>query len=111
MINVIIRKENGIYRGFEVEGHAGFAQTVNSDKDLVCASVSVLVINTVNALEEFSDIGMKLESNEKKGVIKCELTDVPNEAEKMLLDAMVLGIEHIEKEYSKRFCKLRFEEV
>ena len=111
MINAIIKKKDGIYRGFEVSGHAGFSQTVNSDKDLVCASVSVLVINTVNALQELTDIGMKLESDENKGIIKLELTDVPNEAEKLLLDAMVLGIEQIEKEYSKRFCKLRFEEV
>ena len=109
MINVIIRKDkNGNYSDFSVSGHAGFAQAVNSDKDLVCASVSVLVINTINALEKLTDIGMKVDSDEKKGVIECKFSDIPNDSEKVLV---VLGISSIESEYGTRFCRLRFEEV
>ena len=112
MIEVIIRKDkNGNYSDFSVSGHAGFAQAINSEKDLVCASVSVLVINTINALEKLTDIGMKVDSDEKKGVIECKFSDVPNESEKVLVDAMVLGISSIESEYGTRFCRLRFEEV
>ncbi|MBP5299615.1 MAG: ribosomal-processing cysteine protease Prp [Lachnospiraceae bacterium] len=112
MIDVIIRKDkNGNYSDFSVSGHAGFAQAVNSDKDLVCASVSVLVINTINALEKLTDIGMKVDSDEKKGIIECRFSDIPNESEKVLVDAMVLGISSIESEYGTRFCRLRFEEV
>ena len=33
------------YRGFSVSGHAGYE---NAGKDIICASVSALVINTVN---------------------------------------------------------------
>ena len=112
MIEVIIRKDkNGNYSDFSVSGHAGFAQAINSEKDLVCASVSVLVINTINALEKLTDIGMKVDSDEKKGVIEYKFSDVPNESEKVLVDAMVLGIDSIESEYGTRFCRLRFEEV
>ena len=112
MIDVIIRKDkNGNYSDFSVSGHAGFSQAINSDKDLVCASVSVLVINTINALEKLTDIGMKVDSDEKKGIIECKFSDIPKESEKVLVDAMVLGISSIESEYGTRFCRLRFEEV
>ena len=112
MINAIIRKDkDGNYSGFRIQGHANYAGVVNSEKDLVCASVSVLVINTVNALEALTDIGMKVESDEKKGIIDLTLTDIPNESERIIVDAMVLGIQNIESEYGTRFCRLRFEEV
>ena len=39
---------DGSYRGFSVSGHAGYAKR---GQDIVCASVSSLVINTVNAIE------------------------------------------------------------
>ena len=112
MINAIIRKNrNGEYKGFRIEGHAGFSDTVNSKKDLVCAAVSVLVINTLNSLEKLTDIGMKVTSDESKGLYECMLSDIPNDKEKILIDAMVLGIEGIQNEYGARFCRLRFEEV
>jgi len=112
MITAIIKRNNkGEYTGFRVEGHAGFSEVVNSDKDLVCASVSVLVINTINALEALTDIGMSVEVDEKKGLIDCKLSDVPNEKEVILIDAMVLGIENIQNQYGKKFCKIRLEEV
>ena len=112
MINAIIKKnKDGNYVGFKISGHAGFKEEVNSELDLVCASVSVLVINTINALEELTDIGMKVSSDEAKGIIECLFTDTPNESEGILVDAMVLGLKNIEDQYGTRFCKLRFEEV
>ena len=51
MTKIVIRKNNGRYTGFTCSGHAGYA---DSGSDIVCASVSVLVINTINAMEAFA---------------------------------------------------------
>jgi len=40
------------YRGFSVSGHAGYE---NAGKDIICASVSALVINTVNAVDALTE--------------------------------------------------------
>ena len=52
MISVVITKHNDEYSGIEFNGHAGYA---DSGEDIVCAAVSVLVINTFNAIERFTD--------------------------------------------------------
>ena len=38
--------------GFQTEGHAEYA---NPGQDIVCAAASILVINTINAIEEFTE--------------------------------------------------------
>ena len=39
------------YRGFSVSGHAGYE---NAGKDIICASVSALVIKNEKAVEELT---------------------------------------------------------
>ena len=52
MTTVIIRKTaDGVYKGFTCMGHAGFA---GRGRDIVCASVSALVINTINSMEKLA---------------------------------------------------------
>ena len=112
MTKVIINKtRDGEYLGFICSGHAGHAQAVNSDKDVVCAAVSVLVINTINAIDNFTEVKMQIESNEREGMIRCEFESFLSEKAKVLMDAMVLGLSDISKQYGSRFCKLKFEEV
>ena len=38
--------------GFQTAGHAGYA---DAGQDIVCAAASVLVINTMNAIEQFTE--------------------------------------------------------
>ena len=38
--------------GFQTEGHAEYA---DPGQDIVCAAASILVINTINAIEEFTE--------------------------------------------------------
>ena len=49
MIQVIIKEKGKDIDGFEVLGHADSAER---GKDIVCAAVSVLTINTINTLTE-----------------------------------------------------------
>lgn len=109
MITVTFHKaRSGEYKGFMCSGHAGFDAY---GKDIVCASVSVLVINTVNSLEEIAHEQMTVETDEEQGIISCNLEHAPNEAAKILLDSLVLGLSQIEKQYGKQYCRLKYEEV
>ena len=111
MTTIVIRKSSaGEYRNFVCQGHAGYGFFFQ--KDVVCASVSVLVINTVNALEEIAKEEIEVVSNEEEGLIFCAFKNaVINEKAKVLMDALVLGMDAISKEYGEKYLKLKFEEV
>lgn len=51
MIKITIFKKDSKYVGFNVEGHANYAE---SGKDIVCAAVSTLAYNTENSICEFT---------------------------------------------------------
>ena len=57
----IYKSDNDIYEGFTCKGHAGYAV---SGKDIICASISILVINTINSLEELAGQEMSVKSDE-----------------------------------------------
>ena len=112
MTKVIISKtRDGEYLGFTCLGHAGHAQAANTDREVVCAAVSVLVINTLNALDTFTEVKMQVDSDEDIGLITCKFETSLSEKARVLMDAMVLGLSDISKQYGSRFCKLKFEEV
>lgn len=112
MTEIIVRKlKNGEYLGFSCTGHAGYARAANNDRDVVCAAVSVLVINTVNSIETFSDSEVKVVSDENRGEISCTFIKECDSKAKLLIDSLVLGLKEISAEYGLRFCKLTFEEV
>ncbi len=103
------RTRAGEYRGFLCDGHAGYA---GYGEDVVCAAISVLVINTINSLEKITGEKMDVESDEEAGRIRCLFIDQPlKETSKVLVDSLVLGLSQIEKKYGKKHCKLIFEEV
>ena len=104
----IIKTRNGEYKGFNCIGHSGYA---DAGEDIVCAAISVLVINTINSLEQLSGEKFKLVTNEEEGLIDCRFGGCINEKSKLLLDSMVLGLEGIKKQYGKTFIDLTFEEV
>ena len=105
----IYRNRNKECTGFTAIGHAGYAK---EGEDLVCAAVSVLVINTCNAIEKLTDTAVSLVTDEAEGLIDCRLKDAPSEQTGLLISAMILGIESIadNKEYEESI-QLSFEEV
>ena len=104
----IIKTRNGEYKGFNCIGHSGYA---DAGEDIVCAAISVLVINTINSLDQLTGEKFKLVTNEEEGLIDCRFEKNINEKSKLLLDSMVLGLEEIKKQYGKTFIDLTFEEV
>ncbi|SES97045.1 ribosomal-processing cysteine protease Prp [[Clostridium] polysaccharolyticum] len=101
MIKVtVFRNDNGICKGFQCMGHAGYA---GFGQDIVCAAVSVLVVNTINSIEEFTDDAIACEVKEENGDVKLEFTaDISNES-RLLVESMLLGLRGVEQEYGKDF--------
>ena len=108
MTKIVIRKNNGRYTGFTCSGHAGYAQ---SGSDIVCAAVSILVINTINAMEIFAAEEMEVSSQEEGGIIDVKFPFPIGEKAILLMDTMVLGLQSIGQQYGKKYLRLKIEEV
>lgn len=94
--------------GFRVFGHSGYADT---GEDIVCAAISILVINTMNAIECFTDVKFKQQVNEEQGLIEYKIEKTTKETT-LLLKTMILGLQTLEdnKLYTD-YIDLIFEEV
>ena len=108
MTKIVIRKNNGRYTGFTCSGHAGYA---DSGSDIVCASVSILVINTINAMEAFAAEKMEVAARNEDGFIDVKFSVPIGEKGTLLMDTMVLGLESVSDQYGKKYLKLKIEEV
>ena len=105
----IYRNRNKECVGFTAAGHADYAE---EGGDIVCAAVSVLVVNTCNSIEKFTDTEVSLVTNEEEGLIYCRLRDNPSEQTELLFSAMILGIESMAgNEDYEEYIQLSFEEV
>ncbi len=109
MVKVTIYKNpKGMYKGFKTLGHAEFAKR---GQDIFCAAVSVLIINTINSIETFTDDKFKTIESEKKGLLEIEFTSDVSEKTKVLIDAMILGLQGIINENGSKYINLNFKEV
>ncbi len=104
----IIKSKSGNYKGMTCSGHAGYAKAGN---DIVCAAVSMLVINTINSLEALTGTEMQVFTNQEEGYIDCKFLTELNEGGTLLMDSLVLGLNGTVEEYGKKFLKLKFKEV
>lgn len=108
MIKIIFRTHQNKITGFLISGHAKFAEY---GQDIVCAAVSVLSINTINSIQQFTDTHFTYETSETEGLIDFNLSDVQDDKSQLLLMAMKLGLESIEKQYTNKYIEIIFEEV
>ncbi len=110
MIHVtIFRNELNECTGFQTEGHAEYAEP---GEDIICSAVSMLVINTINSIEAFTEDDCSLMSDEESGMISYHLTDRPTKEASLLLDSMILGLENmVDDENYAEYIDLTFEEV
>ena len=106
MIKITFQKQNGEYRSVISEGHAEFAE---SGEDIVCSAVSVLLINTANSLESFTD--SLLGSDSDDGVLTIVLKDTIDEKARVLMDSLKLGLETVRDEYGENYLQIDYKEV
>lgn len=110
MVDIIIYKnDKNECVGFDSFGHAGYAE---SGQDIVCAAVSVLTINTINAIEAFTSNDAQIETDEEQGLIRYRLTKRPDKETALLLETMILGLQTmVDDENYEEYIDLTFEEV
>ena len=110
MTTVVIRRTKAQrYTGFTCMGHADYAKP--GKPDILCASISVLVINTINALEELAGERLQVSSDEKTGFIHCVMESDLQEKSAFLVDAMVFGLQQLAGTYGEKYLTIKFEEV
>ena len=97
------------YVGFLTEGHAGYAP---AGEDIVCAAASMLVINTVNSIEAFTQDEASVTADDESGKINYRFLHSPSKEAALLFSAMVLGLQNMaEDEEYRKYIDLRFREV
>lgn len=107
MIKVtIVTNSDGEYRGFQVSGHAGYDEC---GKDIVCAAVSCLALNTINSIEALTEDRCYGATDD--GFLKFKFTNGCSEQAELLMDSFVLGLTGIQEEYGSDYMKFRFKEV
>jgi len=99
-----IKNEQGENIGFRCIGHAGFAKY---GKDIVCAGVSALVINTINSIEEFTEDKFSCAQDEKSGLVEFIIVSEVSKESALLMDALFLGLKNIQHDYGKRFITVK----
>ena len=104
----IYRNENREVERFTCTGHAGYAEY---GTDIVCASISVLVINTINSIETFTSVPYTCEADEETGEIDFQFTDETTPDAVLLIESMILGLKEIQNDYGNKFLELDFKEV
>ena len=95
------------YIGFSVSGHAGFAK---SGKDIVCAAVSTLAINTVNSIENLTEAKIETQYDDS-GTIKLKFKSKSDDKSQLLVSALFLGLTELYKEYGSKYLRVYFKEV
>lgn len=103
MIRAIIYRKDGKICGVELTGHAEYAK---SGRDIVCSAVSVLTLNTINAIEQFTEIPFRCEADEKNGgflKVLFPLEGMTDHDTQLLLQTLEMGLSAIETEYKRYF--------
>ncbi|MCI8729983.1 MAG: ribosomal-processing cysteine protease Prp [Lachnospiraceae bacterium] len=106
MITVTVWKENGEFRKIESTGHAGFAE---QGRDIICAAVSALMVNTVNSIDTFTEDIIHVTSED--GYLFWEFIVGPGEASRLLMDSLMLGLFQIQESYENEYLKIIAKEV
>ena len=88
-VNVFVDAE-GEHRGFRISGHADFEE---AGKDIICAAVSALAQNTVNAIEAFTKD--PFDCSLEDGYLECTFSTNVSKETKLLLNTMLLGLEGV----------------
>ncbi len=108
MINATFyRNSDGLYKGFVVSGHAGYAK---SGSDIVCSAVSALCINTVNSVDRLTDNKFDVDVDQA-GTIEFNFKSNPDDKGNLLVSALSLGLTELYKEYDGKYLQVYFKEV
>ena len=111
MIKVKIYTKKDIIKGFEITGHALYADPGN---DIVCSAVTMLVVNTIDTFTDIlmkeDDINYVFDNNLAKLLLKEDEIIENNHDSQLILKKFELGIKSLVKHYGK-FIRVDYMEV
>jgi len=98
----IFRESGGNITGCKVDDHGEVT---------VCAAVSLLVLNTANSIDAFTDDAFSCDYEEEGGFFSIRLNNPGLESPetKVLLKALVLGLKSTQDEYPSELCVIDVE--
>jgi len=99
--------QNGEIIGFKTEGHAGYADKGN---DVVCAAISMLVINTINSIEMFTVDDCEIIEDENNAVISLMADSQQSIESRILLKSLELGLNQV-AQGNPDYLSIKVEEV
>ena len=112
MTDIYIFKKKDLYYGFEMDGHADFSK----ENDILCASLSILSMNTPNSIEKICSIDSKdLNLEVRDGYLKM-MIDIEKFDETKIRDIQTIiktfevGIISLKEEYNK-YIEIYYKEV
>jgi uncharacterized protein YsxB (DUF464 family) len=103
----IQRDKAGNISGFSCNGHAGYAE---KGADIICAGISALTMSTVLALQQLTNLKLKIKKNSTQGLLECYWSNIPAETEKtnIIMQVMTIGLQDMAAQYPEY---LRISEV
>ncbi len=107
MITILVNKHNGEYSSLQAYGHAEYDEP---GRDIICAAVSILVINTANAIETFTKDLFSSDIHED-GTTEILLSKNISHDTVLLMDSLMLGLDQIRQQYGKKYLKIEYKEV
>ena len=109
MTHITVYQTQGVeFTAFRCIGHAGYA---DAGEDIVCAAISVLVINTINSVERLAGDSFHLETDPESGLIDFSLKEGYSKESLLFLRSLVLGLQGIQSNYVNDYMTLEFKEV
>ena len=104
----IFKDQEGRYAYFECAGHAD--DSAVEGEDIICAAISMLVINTINSLEVLAQADITYAAAEEGGHISCRFETPPDEKAALLVDSMILGLQSIRDSYGDEYLVINLKE-
>lgn len=102
MIKVNFNAPQERITSFTMSGHADFA---NKGSDIVCAGASAVSFGTVNAIMSLTDVQPEIEQGQDGGYLRCVIPENISteslEKVQLLLHAMLVSLQTIERDYGK----------
>ena len=102
MINVTFDAPQEWITSFTMSGHADFAK---KGSDIVCAGASAVSFGTVNAIMSLTDVSPEIEQGKDGGYLRCVIPEnisaQSQEKVQLLLNAMLISLQTIERDYGK----------
>lgn len=103
----IFRNEHGNISGFEISGHAGYAE---AGSDIICSAVSAIAYTAVGYFDEKRYDGKAPSYSEEDGHMIFTAPEPKNKEETIeigaVLDAAAIGLKQIELSYGKKYIRV-----